>query len=1561
MALEDFLKKYGAKGAPGSRSRFLDEEQRQYDEPVDRGFIGNILHGTGETLGAAANVVSRSAFLPLAESLGQDDPLYLEKLRKLKEQKDNIYVGDILNQGGLLAHQEGDNPVVGFAKGTGRFLADVVTDPLTYVGVGGATKLGKVAAKLGAAKAEGISVKLGSKVAKEAAALKGAEEATPHLIRKFPRSLEGRPLPEQIAGGQRSLLNLEIPFTNISTPLVGGKVGAELAKPFSALSRVGLTTRLAERMKEVYPVAYAEGKEPTRVMLEQFAEHVAGNKVLTKAKLNKIKPQLEKALGEKFPLIEKSVKEAFHKETSAAPVRAIRTALEPFVNTFKRAFSGTTGNKGFDKAYNKFKNLVMYRSGQKIAEGLDFNKELDGLANTLSELSKKPVSREQVNHLVSQAIERMKPEAGPVSEEVLKLPGETKRGIKKRIQHETPITEADIEAGLNPDDELLKRMESMGFETVSKEDIMNEALANPEIFDIVGDEIRLKPEIESQIPPEMMAGAPEDLADYLVKNFSKGKEANLTPDEVLNLADGYLEDIQKDPAFVAEGDPLKQEIISMFREYFNDTMQDPSQPFKSMEDVISSLKGGREEFIDVLKDLIGKMDSDDIRIAKKYYDEIVAGMEKNAFPPKPASDIINELLGQVQGDAKEVDDFLRQFYRQDFSPEAGAVPPTGPQPADEAFQQAINDAQQGGRQELGIQIPFDSENIPEDVITPEQLENLYNAFGVDNNNDLYKALTKGKPPKSITYEGLETIVSGAGDSSFERDRRQFLEAYKPPTEVKPQKPLLTTPFGQTLNPETATTWEQIKPNAQGLGKDLSLELEKVFPNSFPPGWVDAVPPPKGARVYDQFAARRDLAKLGSHITGGQKLTPKVLDKVLRNLIKFNDEPAETLILKLEHSYANIDKVYITAADRGLMEDSVQQVAKTINEKQARQLEIEQTSGVQIKPLMADREYIAHISTPELRESWKQHALETGTLPRVSSAKEMSTKMANAMRRDFAKVKQETIDKWVEAKVIDKATAKKLKGKDGLEVLDEMLDEQRITENMYADAVHSLGYDEVNALIAAGKWKGNGNRAVAEAFHSDPVYSTTIRGVRGERARTSVEFYNDLKMKGLALPEGEAPTTWLPVKQAELAGFRLPPEVAKNMDGWYKFVQDPHTQNEFLHLFDKTQDWWKAWTLAVFPSYHIRNFVGNMWNNWLAGVHDLNDYKLALEVQFPGKFGQKTITGGLGKQYTSDSIMQVMKELGVVDRGFVAQDVGRTIEQELEKGTIWSPGRNNILVKKGFKFGSQIENNARIAHFINRIKTGNTEAEAALSVKKYLFDYSELTDFERNVMKRAFPFYAWTRKNVPLQIQHLIMEPAKFSSTFKAQNEFQNSTPASERYLPSWMSENFPLRIRKNQAGQYEYFLLNNWLPAADLAKVLQLHQTALNMMSPIPKEILQQAFNYDVFLKKKIATIPGQKTRFLGVDLPTQAVHAAKVVRLLNEVDKMTQEDVELANKITGILSGKTYLYDEQKGFNTNKYRVDDTIKELRQKLRQETVKNRPNEREIERITALINEAAKEY
>jgi hypothetical protein len=153
--------------------------------------------------------------------------------------------------------------------------------------------------------------------------------------------------------------------------------------------------------------------------------------------------------------------------------------------------------------------------------------------------------------------------------------------------------------------------------------------------------------------------------------------------------------------------------------------------------------------------------------------------------------------------------------------------------------------------------------------------------------------------------------------------------------------------------------------------------------------------------------------------------------------------------------------------------------------------------------------------------------------------------------------------------------------------------------------------------------------------------------------------------------------------------------------------------------------------------------------------------------------------------------------------------------------------NNKMIEISGKGADISENYVRMAAYIKGVRNygldDNGQA-ASYFVKALQFDYADLSDFERNVLKNIIPFYTWTRRNVPLQFSALINEPAKFNKIAFAQTELQNSFGAEgdqagmADIVPQWMREKMGFVTNINFMGNP--LVAGFELPAADLNRYI---------------------------------------------------------------------------------------------------------------------------------------------
>jgi len=223
------------------------------------------------------------------------------------------------------------------------------------------------------------------------------------------------------------------------------------------------------------------------------------------------------------------------------------------------------------------------------------------------------------------------------------------------------------------------------------------------------------------------------------------------------------------------------------------------------------------------------------------------------------------------------------------------------------------------------------------------------------------------------------------------------------------------------------------------------------------------------------------------------------------------------------------------------------------------------------------------------------------------------------------------------------------------------------------------------------------------------------------------------------------------------------------------------------------------------------------------------------------------------------------------------------------------GRTPLLgagLQKGLQVGNAVENNARIAHFMWRLDQGDTALDAAMSVKRHLFDYADLTVFEKSVMRRAAPFYAWTRFNMPLQVRGIVEHPNVYAGIGDIINtlEAEAGGPSDkDKLIAGWMRDNTQVQIRTDDKGNPEYLLLGGWLPAADLQKLFQNPlKTLKDDLTPIAKLPAEMALNKDAFLGEDIENFPGERERFLGLPLSKRwMIKPLRNLRLLVEMDRL--------------------------------------------------------------------------
>lgn len=242
------------------------------------------------------------------------------------------------------------------------------------------------------------------------------------------------------------------------------------------------------------------------------------------------------------------------------------------------------------------------------------------------------------------------------------------------------------------------------------------------------------------------------------------------------------------------------------------------------------------------------------------------------------------------------------------------------------------------------------------------------------------------------------------------------------------------------------------------------------------------------------------------------------------------------------------------------------------------------------------------------------------------------------------------------------------------------------------------------------------------------------------------------------------------------------------------TQKADMTNKLLRLYDGFLQKWKIGNTLFSPAFHVQNALSNAFQSFLgigADAFNVSKVKRAYDVMRL-KDPKQTVTLN-GKAYTYKEIENFAKEYGVIDQSFAAYDFGKGknvyYENGIRSNTLqsfkdvdWSllhPFRT--MTEASTVVGTNLEGVQRLNMFMSAVDQGYGFEDAAKKVDEFLFDYSDLSEFEQDVMKRIIPFYTFMRKNIPLELKQMLLQPQKFVIPDKALTNIEKMN--EDGYVP----------------------------------------------------------------------------------------------------------------------------------------------------------------------------------
>jgi len=281
---------------------------------------------------------------------------------------------------------------------------------------------------------------------------------------------------------------------------------------------------------------------------------------------------------------------------------------------------------------------------------------------------------------------------------------------------------------------------------------------------------------------------------------------------------------------------------------------------------------------------------------------------------------------------------------------------------------------------------------------------------------------------------------------------------------------------------------------------------------------------------------------------------------------------------------------------------------------------------------------------------------------------------------------------------------------------------------------------------------------------------------------------------------------------------------------------------FWNGWDKFQNYLKAGMIAT-PGFINRNIMGAFFNAWLDGVSPAEMFKSVgmtrqvwaranssanagnpisflaaaeqlakTDADFVNYVGllKRGVRGG-GQAVTAVEMQQTIGGLKTLDFVF-----GQPGSKKVRRVTLAPWSSQNVLFKGVRDANGWVEDMIRLGVGMDTLKNGGSLDDALNRIAKSQFDYSELSQFENEWVKRFVPFYTWTRKNVPYQLKQLGAHPYKYNRIMAVKRNLELGTK-EEGVVPDYYMEPFGIRMPFSRKGATVYSVPD--IPFQDLLKL----------------------------------------------------------------------------------------------------------------------------------------------
>jgi hypothetical protein len=237
-----------------------------------------------------------------------------------------------------------------------------------------------------------------------------------------------------------------------------------------------------------------------------------------------------------------------------------------------------------------------------------------------------------------------------------------------------------------------------------------------------------------------------------------------------------------------------------------------------------------------------------------------------------------------------------------------------------------------------------------------------------------------------------------------------------------------------------------------------------------------------------------------------------------------------------------------------------------------------------------------------------------------------------------------------------------------------------------------------------------------------------------------------------------------------------------------YFQDPAFVRQLTNLIGGYTKFHKAYATLT-PGFHVRNFIGNVFQYVLAGGQ-IAHYRRATEIFF--EWNEAYGKGVPWKKFLET--LSPEEQVFATKARTATLGSGGGIYSDLFQSLV--PGSKSYdwwLTRASKNLGQKSDNMSRFVLGYDSAVQGMSVDMTITRIKRFYFDYEDLSKMDR-AMKQFVPFWIWTSRNLPLQLQNMWLNPKPYQTYNSVVRNLRDKETEQQQPLPVWLQQVNAFRV-----------------------------------------------------------------------------------------------------------------------------------------------------------------------